>query len=371
MARMDARRWQQVQDLFEAALGRPANERRGFLVDRCLPDISLLYEVDSLLKADSSEHGLEPAWPVDQFSDDGLTPSRVGRFRVLRRIGRGGTAEVFLAHDEERGGEPVAVKVVDHAATSAALRKRLAQERAILGELDHPNVVRLLEVGTTEDEQPFLVLEYFAGEPIDQHADGNRLSLARRARLWEPICSAVGHAHQRGVVHRDLKPGNILVSESGEVRLLDFGIAKLLADWPGLEAATTKVGTHLMTVDYAAPEQVEGRAISPATDVYALGVVLYRLAAGRLPFDGLGPTLLDKLRAICSAPPPMPSEALAALSGEERRQIAAARSADPGTLERQLVRAIDPICRKAMAKRPGDRYPTPAALWQALREQFA
>jgi Tol biopolymer transport system component len=342
--------WSRVKDLLHAALEQKRDERAGYLADACGDDEALRNEVESLLLAsERAERFMEtPAgigW-VDAATAAAERVLRIGPYRILREIGRGGMAAVYLAaRDDGEYRKDVAIKVVQNPFASQCIVGRFRQERQILADLDHQNIARLLDGGTTEDDLPYLVLEHIVGSPIDAYCDEHRLSLIERLRLFCEVCSAVSYAHQRHVIHRDLKPSNIFVTADGTPKLLDFGIAKLLdgSDQPGDRTVT---GWRLMTPEYASPEQLRGEAVGVPADVYALGVLLYRLVTGRSPYRPSNDQPHELARAICEDEPEMPSAVL--------RQLKSSR---------RLARDLDAIAMKALSKDPKARY--------ASVEQFA
>ena len=280
--------WHRIKTVLAEALDRPPEVRRAFLDEACAGDHALRAEVESLLEAHGAAGDFidAPAFAadaVDGGSDPNLNRS-IGPYRLERLIGRGGMGAVYLArrvdHEFER---QVAVKMIRRGMDSDLLVRRFRHERQILASLDHPHIARLFDGGTTDDGLPYFVMEYVDGVPIDRYADDHCLTTPDRLRLCLRVIDAVQHAHAHQVVHRDLKPGNVLVTADGQPKLLDFGIAKLLdADHEG--AATFTSLARPMTPDYASPEQVRGTAITPATDVYALGVLLYELLTGHRPY---------------------------------------------------------------------------------------
>ncbi len=278
---------------------------------------------------------------------------------VLRELGSGGMGSVHLA--ERADGEfrqRVAIKFLrPGAASSLAAARRFRTERQILADLEHPHITRLLDGGTTRTGQPFLVMEYVAGEPLDRYCD--RLPVKERLRLFATVCRAVHFAHERRVVHRDLKPSNVLVDAQGAPKLLDFGIAKLLEpdeqDGTRLE---TVLGQAPMTLLYASPEQIRGEEVTPASDIYALGVLLYRLLTGALPYGGESETPNEIFHAICEREPPRPSVLI--------KRTTTARPA-----ERGLDRDLDAIALRALRKEPDQRYPTALALAEDLERYLA
>ncbi len=263
---------------------------------------------------------------------------RVGAYRIVRQIGEGGMGAVFLA---ERAGEfqQAAIKLLRPGMDSHGFAARFRHERQILASLDHPNIARLFEGGTTEDGRPYFVMEYIDGEPISSYATRHALGVRERLGLFTQVCAAVQYAHQHLVVHRDLKPGNILVTSGGTPKLLDFGIAKLLTNGASRDTeALTQVMGCLMTPDYASPEQVRGAPITTASDVYSLGAVLYQLLAGRSPHRITSGSAAEIERAICDTEQPPPSQA----------------TSEPAA--RQLRGDLDTIVMKALDKEPSRRY---------------
>jgi eukaryotic-like serine/threonine-protein kinase len=303
-------------------------------------------------------------------TDPLLAGSKVGPWRLARAIGSGGMGEVWLAHRDDGFYEgDAAVKLLRSAGSGsgAATNERFAREGKILARLAHPHIARLLDAGIRPDGRRYLVLEYVAGERIDEYCDARRLSVASRVRLFLQVCAAVGHAHANLVVHRDIKPSNILVDAAGAVKLLDFGIAKLLEDqseninYPPL----TELAGAALTPQYAAPEQIEGGSITTATDVYALGVVLCRLLSGFGPYTGarspaqLARTIVDRDPRKLSVLP----EALE----EELRRLAANRETSPQRLVRELRGDLEHIVAQTLRKRPAERYPSVLALAEDLQ----
>jgi len=364
-------RWQQIDTLFAAALERPADERTAFLRASCGQDPSLYHEVLALLASDTEaasvlgESATDFAAPLLPGLQEALgsetdlpAGARVGPYRIEGLLGRGGMGRVYLAERADGAFEKrVALKVVKRGMDTDEVLARFRRERQLLAGLDHPHIARLLDGGATEDGRPYLVMECVEGEPITAYADRHRLPLDARLALFEQIAEAVAYAHRNLVVHRDLKPSNILVTEDGQAKLLDFGIAKLLGDD---DAAHTREGLRLLTPEYAAPEQVRGEAVTTATDVYALGVLLYELMTGRRPCDLAGPGLLARERALLHAEPPRPSAALVP-------EAAAARATTPERLRRRLNGDLDTIVLKALRREPERRYASVGALREDLR----
>jgi eukaryotic-like serine/threonine-protein kinase len=282
---------------------------------------------------------------------------RIGPYRVLRTLGVGGMGEVYLAERADAEFEQqVAIKVVYGG--SRAVQSRLKIERQILAQLDHPNIAHLLDGGTLPDGRGYIVMEYVDGIPIDAYCDSNRLDIVARLKLFQVVCAAVHYAHQNLIVHRDLKPSNILVTNTGVPKLLDFGIAKLLDERQAGHhtLAVTHADFRIMTPDHASPEQVRGQAITTSSDVYVLGVLLYKLLCGASPFVILTTRLLDIERAICEKNPLLPSRSVSMDDPSECRAIADTRNSSASRLRRSLRGDLDNIVIMAMRKEPERRY---------------
>jgi serine/threonine protein kinase/Tfp pilus assembly protein PilF len=366
---MDPKRWQQVREVFAAAQALPPKERPAFLAARCGDDLALRGEVESLLLAAASDalrsgHATAEIAPqFDAFTEVLPEGGLVGPYRLRERIGRGGMGQVFLAERADgQFQQTVAIKLLGVGLDDPASVARFRTEREILARLEHANIARLLDGGVTERGLPYLVMEYVRGEPVTAFCDRQRMAVAERLRLFQEICHAVQYAHQNLIVHRDLKPSNILVSEQEHVKLLDFGIAKLLEpDGMSASGEATRTATRLMTPAFASPEQLRGEPITTATDVYALGLLLYELLTGRRaqPVDDLSPAELE--RRICEADPERPSAA--ALAGEDASARAERRGGvSPQRLGRLLRGDLDTIVSKAMHKEPRRRYASAADL---------
>ena len=318
---MNADRWQEVKALFAAALDRPPSDRAAFL-GAVATDPETRREVESLLAAHRDDNflgegdGLRAAAAIaDETSHAG---QRVGAYRIIRAIGEGGMGVVFLAErDDETFEKQVAIKVARPGALSESAMRRFRQERQIIATLEHAYIARLLDGGTTSDGLPYFVLEYVDGVPIDAWCESNQLSARDRIQLFLLVCSAVEYAHAHGVVHRDLKPHNILVTRDGTPRLLDFGIAAEL----GAGADTGSMTAAMMTPEYASPEQIRGEAASPSIDVYTLGVLLHRLLSGGSPYRVRTDAPHELARAICEQEPERPSVILATKGDRTRAAL--------------------------------------------------
>jgi eukaryotic-like serine/threonine-protein kinase len=370
---MDASRWERLKQLLDLALEKEPDQRSAFLHEACAGDESLRQEVESLLAA-YQEAGVTVKGSIripSVFKSADVQHQaqhrRIGPYQVLQAVGSGGMATVYLAtraDDEYR--KLVAIKVIHPDIAHPELQRRFRNERQTLAALDHPNIVRLLDGGTTEDGMPYLVMDYVEGTTIDEYCDGHKLATDERLRLFLGVCSAVGYAHQRLVIHRDLKPGNILVTSDGTPKLLDFGIAKLLNPEAQATLVLTQTGVRPMTLAYASPEQVRGEPLTNATDVYSLGVVLYELLTGHRPHQIKGSTLGNIERAICEDEPAKPSTAITRV--EERtgadgtmipltpEEVSRTRDGDPKKLRERLQGDLDAIVMTALRKEPQRRY---------------
>ncbi len=315
--------WKRVKEAIADALEHPSGERRRFLEGLGLPP-ELRDEAEALLAYDdgpADAMSLSAAAFAEDFFVDGDEPlegKQIGKYRIIREIGYGGMGVVYLAERVDgKFDQRVALKLLKRELNTSALRRRFSQEREILASLEHPNIARLLDAGTTEDGVPFIAVEYVEGVPIDYFCKKNHLGLGERLDLFRKVCTAVGFAHRNLIIHRDLKPSNILVSDDGIPKLLDFGIAKVITSefLPDGPATVTELG--VMTPSYASPEQLRNESVSTATDIYSLGVILCELLSGHRPFEGLEGDIKETVNAILGAEPRPPSE-LAALATKRR-----------------------------------------------------
>ncbi|HEX6053339.1 MAG TPA: serine/threonine-protein kinase, partial [Gemmatimonadaceae bacterium] len=355
--------------------------RRAWLAERCSAEPEVRAEVERLLDAHDRTHGiLDQRAPlaVHALVDTPLPDRRFGPYRVLRELGRGGMGVVYLAErDDGQFRKRVAVKLLRSSPDAEELHRRFLAERQILASLDHPNIAQLLDGGVTGGQLPYLVMEYVDGVPITDYCDRRQLDVHARIRLFCDVCAAVHHAHQNLIVHRDLKPSNILVTRDGQVKLLDFGIAKLLGTALGaIDVPATRTGFHAMTPEYASPEQVRGDSVTTASDVYALGVVLYELLTGRRPYRLTGASWQELARVIGEREPVPPSSCItrneggaptAASSADNTMDVAATRGATPERLRRQLRGDLDAIVLMALRKEPSRRYGSADMLAEDIR----
>jgi serine/threonine-protein kinase len=341
--------WRRVESVLNEALDLRPEERPAFLEGACAGDPDLRREVESLLASVDKSVGFIEA-PLHevarQLAEDSEGPgSRIQAYRLLKVIGEGGMGKVYLAaRADDQYSKQVAIKLLQAGfAQTTAMLLRFRSERQILADLDHPNIARLLDGGVTPSGLPFLAMEYVDGIPIHEYCRRNHLSIEQRLRLFMTVCAAVEYAHKHLVVHRDIKAANVLVTKEGEPKLLDFGIAKLVDAEHGT-AAQTRTADRLMTPEYASPEQITGGAVTTATDVYALGVLLYELLAGSRPFSLETITPVELYRVICERDPEAPSARASKSEGS------AASDAEKITSE------LDNIVLMAMRKEPTQRY---------------
>lgn len=347
---MKAARWQQIERLFHQALEVPPAEREAWLVNTCAGDAALLGEVRSLLANDATTD-LASAVQAEMASLP-VSPAvrQAGPYELLDEIGRGGMGTVYKARRADKAYDAtVAVKLVRPGMDTDFVLGRFRQERQTLARLTHPNIARLLDGGTTSEGVPYIVMEYIDGPRINEYCRRAKLDLEQKLRLMLPVCLATDYAHRNFVVHRDIKPGNILVDSTGTPKLLDFGICKLLHANPLEPELTIEQGMGMMTPEYASPEQVLGEAISARSDVYSLGAVLYELLTGTRPHKFDRPSLLAIEDAICHKPITLPS-----LAAE-------------GGLGKALEGDVDNILMRALEKDPQRRYESASALAEDLR----
>jgi serine/threonine protein kinase/tetratricopeptide (TPR) repeat protein len=360
-----------LHDIFDRAVELASAERAALLDQRCGRNDDLRREVERLLSAhDSLGAAFEPT--TDSGADSpaawSAPPEFVGPYRILKELGRGGVGAVFLAvRDDDEYRKQVAIKLLRPGTENEELVRRFRRERQILASIDHPYIAKLLDGGTTTNGLPYLVMEHVEGQPLDRHCDRRKLSITARLDLIRKVCEAVHFAHQNLVVHRDLKPGNILVTSDGQPKLLDFGVAKLLN--PAMFSVTvdpTRTESRMMTPEYASPEQIRGESITTASDIYSLGVVLYKLLTGHGPYRIRTGQFHELARAICEEEPTRPStvidleEEIPDDDGRIRRvtaeSVSRSREGSRDRLRRKLRGELDHIVLMAMRKEPHRRY---------------
>ncbi len=390
---MTPERWQQIEEIFHEASDLDDLARNEFLDAKCADDPELRGEVEQLLsqyeQASSfieqpiinSTSGNVLANLLDESDADPLTGKVLGSYRIEREIGRGGMGAVYEAVRAD--GEfrlRVAVKVVKRGVDTDFVLRRFRNERQILAALDHQFITRLIDGGTTDDGRPYFVMEYIDGLPLYRYCDREKLDLGQRLQLFSRICEAVEYAHQRRVIHRDLKPSNIFITNDGNPRLLDFGIAKLLD--PDLAIDTlqpTATALRMMTVDYASPEQIRGEKVSFATDVYSLGVILFELLTGFRPYSIKSRSPHDVARAICDDDPLLPSAAVAGSVGAIPVRVNPNADTLSGVVNEKtnlvsssdLEGDLDRIILQALRKEPSERYSSVEELRSDIQAHIA
>ena len=371
---MTPEEWQRVRPILESALELDSSSRAAFLDGACASS-PLRREVESLIASheQAGTHALEPGSPFASSHEDAaqfrLSPGkRIGPYEILEKIAVGGMGAVYRAiRADGQYKQQVALKIVRSELGAEFTATRFRNERQILASLDHPNIAKILDGGTTTDGLPYFVMEFINGLPITDYCDQHKLTIDQRLKIFRTVCSAVHYAHQHLVIHRDIKPRNILVASDGAPKLLDFGIAKILD--PTLlpeSAAVTLAGSWVMTPEYASPEQLRGEAISTATDVYLLGLVLYELLTGHCAYRFLTRMPHDVARVVLETEPEKLSTVIGrTLAGTEGERdtvavtpglLSSLRGDSPEKLRRRLVGDLDNIVLKAIRKEPGARY---------------
>jgi serine/threonine protein kinase/tetratricopeptide (TPR) repeat protein len=373
---MNANR-QQLKELFHAAVELAPHDREAFLKANCAADDELHCEVSALLSAHEAAGDFiqQPALVdvgfvanVETNRSEAVTGQQIGSYQIIRELGRGGMGSVYLAaRADESFDKQVALKLIKRGMDSDAIIKRFVMERQILANLNHPNIARLIDGGTTKDGLPYFVMEYIEGQTITRYCDEHKANTMERLRLFREVCEAVQFAHQNLIVHRDLKPSNIIVTADGTPKLLDFGIAKLLsADWSSSVEATATIG-RVLTPEYASPEELRGLPVTTSSDVYSLGVILYELLSGHRPFNFESRSPEDAARLITASEPIKPSVVITRIEGarhtDDTEHISLTPEAISGTrdgsvekLRRRLAGDLDNIVLKALRKEPQRRY---------------
>lgn len=369
---MDADRERRAAEIFADALEIQPEGRREFVRRVCAGDDALLGEVESLLEVRSGARALFARPLTPSFAEEPSSPDigrQLGPYILTAHLASGGMGSVYLAErmDQEFRSQ-VAVKLIRAGMGSGDILNRFRNERQILADLQHPNIARLLDGGSTSDGIPYMVMEYVDGRPIDRHSDDTKLPIARRVELFLQVCEAVQYAHRHLVVHRDLKPSNVFVDRSGRVKLLDFGIAKVLDPDPASVATdATATALRMLTPRYASPEQIQGLRTTTSADIYSLGVILYELLCGDSPFKLVGKSLAEVERAVTGDAPTRPSRAGAS---RDPSGVAALRQTTPRGLVRELEGDLDTILLRALAKEPERRYPTVEEFASDLRRHL-
>lgn len=367
-----------LERLFKAAQLHPPEEREAFLDAACADNPTLREELESLLQADDEAEqdaflgdlaADVPSEILEAASQEPTKQNQIGPYQILRTLGHGGMGDVFLAVREEPFKRYVALKVIRRGLDTQEVLQRFSMERQILASLNHSHISRLLDGGVTHEGLPYFAMEYVDGLPLTRYCDQRRLTLNQRLALFQTVCQAVHFAHQNLVIHRDLKPTNILVTKDGTVKLLDFGIAKLLN--PHLSQVTlpvTRTEVRMMTPEYASPEQVRGEAMTTASDIYSLGVILYELLTGHRPYQLNKRSSAEIAKVVCEQDPERPSTMVTKTEPVRERDgttrdvtpalVGEARGVAPERLQRRLRGDLDNIVMMALRKEPGRRYST-------------
>ncbi len=374
-----------IRKIYEQALPISGADREAYLREACQDEKNIREEIERLLNA----HDKIPEWldrPVlgaertfATFDPPKLEGRSLSGYTLMREVGRGGMGSVFLAErSDQTFHRKVAIKLILPPTGSPDVIARFHQERQILASLDHPNIAKLLDAGVTEEGWPYFVMEFVEGRPIHRWCDERKLNISQRVELFQGVIDAVRYAHQHLIVHRDLKPGNILVTSDGVVKLLDFGIAKVLSTATAGEAAETLTMASMMTPEYASPEQVNGAPITTQSDVYSLGVVLYELLTGHKPYRLMSAALHEVARVIVEVEPARPSDVVITstpLSGRNRIQltpenVSAAREGNANRLRKRLRGDLDSILLMALRKEPERRYSSVESLADDLQRHL-
>jgi len=372
-------RWQALSPLLDRALELEGGERLAWLGKLWEQDKTLAAEVEALLADRNTveREGFLAYSPLSAFAPpSSLEGKTLGAYTLEKQLGQGGMGSVWLARRSDGRFEgKVAVKVLNAALVGRAGEERFRREGSILARLTHPNIARLIDAGVSDTGQPYLVLEYVEGEPIDVYGDARRLNVRARLRLFLEVLAAVAQAHANLIIHRDLKPSNVLVGERGNVKLLDFGIAKLLEDESALGQTTelTRDAGRALTPEFAAPEQVRGEPATTATDVYALGVLLYSLLTGQHPAEGHTHSPAELVKAIVDTDAPRLSDAVVAKKKLPKKTLAenaARRATTPSGLKHVLRGDLDNIVARALKKEPSERYASVTAFADDIRRHL-
>ena len=369
---MEQQQWEKINRIVDTALDLDREERSTYVKKKCEEQEVLqsnVFELLDSIEESETEQFLEgtQAYPQHLARDlshsdhvrnsSAMIGEMVGRYKMVEPLGHGGMGSVFKAiRTDQAYDKPIAVKILRRGMDTPSNISRFRRERNILAKLDHPNIARLLDGGITDNGLPYLVMEYVDGIPLHKYCEKHQLSVTRRLSLFEEVCKAVQHAQNNAIIHRDLKPSNILVTDSGAVKVLDFGIAKLLDPDPEDSQFQTQTGDRLLTLGYAAPEQLNAKPITAATDVYVLGILLYELLSGVSPLEVKSNNITEIEEAIRTETPDKPSDRVASIPSPKKKQVAGDRDCTPKALQRQLNGDIDAIVMKALRKEPQSRY---------------
>lgn len=382
---MSYERWDRIRELFHRALDLPPGDRPAFLKAECT-DATIRAEVQSLLAADANSGLLDsPAAEGLRVAIDGAIPTTdqsvltaiqpaetgesegtvIGRYHLLQKIGEGGMGEVWLSEQREPVRRRVALKLIKAGMDTREVVARFESERQALALMDHPAIAKVFDAGSTAQGAPYFVMEYVAGVPITAYCDNHRLSTRERLELFTRVCEGVQHAHQKAIIHRDLKPSNILVTEvdgKAAPKIIDFGVAKALAQKLTADTVFTRVGALVGTPEYMSPEQAAslGEDIDTRTDVYSLGIIFYELLAGAPPIELRKIAFEEFLRRLREEEPEKPSTKIRTQDQATSTEVARKRRSEPTTLARQMRGDLDLIALKALEKDRSRRYGSPS-----------
>lgn len=364
--------WKKVEKLFSEALELKDSERTSYLKEKCEGNEELFNEVMTLLLADEEIHPILDRKASELINIEeklNFVGEQIGNYKLTREIASGGMGTVFLA--ERCDGvfeQEVALKIIKPGLSTIPIIRRFQYERQILANLQHPNIARLFDGGVTEDRRPYFTMEYVDGAPIDEYCDKNKLTINQRLNLFNKVCDAVQYAHNNMVIHRDIKPSNILIKEDGTIKLLDFGISKVLsAEGENSDLPTiTQAEIHLMTPEYSSPEQIKNSNISVATDVYSLGLVLYKLLSGKPAHEFKTRTFNEYEKVVCEQNISKPSTVIVKQNNGDEEisndEICENRKLPIKKLKKLLNGDLDNICMMALRKEPERRYATAEVL---------
>ncbi|GAA5522277.1 serine/threonine-protein kinase [Aliifodinibius salicampi] len=381
---MNQQQWKKINNIVDTALELTKKERDAYIQEQCKGDKQLRQDVTALIDAieqsdtegfleELSDYQQQLAQDVlneeVQKKDAALVGTTIDSYEVIELIGHGGMGSVFLAkRADDTYKQQVAFKVLRRGLQTPSNVARFKRERQILAKLNHPNIAQLLDGGLTPEGLPYLVMEYVEGKSLYEYCNQHSFSIEERIQLFRSICRAVQHAHKNAIIHRDLKPSNILVTEDGEVKILDFGIAKLLEhEDPEQPLYQTQTGARLLTYSYASPEQIENRTITTATDIYTLGIVFHELLCGAHPFDFEGKKLTEIENIIRTKPHSTPRKRFLQLPDDIRQKKARDRHTKPTSLSQTLKGDLDAIVQKALRKEPEERYDSIEQFLEDLR----
>ncbi len=357
----------QAMALFTDCLDQPLDQREAWLSERCAGQVELLNQVRRLLRADEDSTGFMENGPELVFKTNRVG-ERLGAFELVSELASGGMSTVYRARRVDGAyHHDVAIKLFGAFHVDPSVLRRFDTERQILAALEHPNIARIIDGGKASDGTPYVVMELVDGEPITRYCDRHRIDLTGRLNLFVKVCQALAFAHRRDIVHRDIKPGNVLVSQSGEPKLIDFGIAKVLQpERMALDLPETRLEQRPLTPEYASPEQLTGKPVGVASDIYSLGVLLYELLTGQRPYQVAALSPAEAERVVCGTIPADPSQAIA-----RGRMPPPAGLSEADRLRRQLRGDLDRIIMTAMRREPADRFESAVAFAEDIDRHLA